>query len=229
MMTLEEEWVAAAAVPEPERRGVPWEDPQLSGWLGFYRTLREILFSPEEFFENLGPGGWAEPLTFALIVSTTGLLGALFWDLLLLAGTGSPGDSAGFTLSPSLGPVMLMGLMVGSPLLVLYILGVGGLCWWGSVALLGADREFTPAWRIFCYAQGGMILALIPFLGTLVAGIWVLALMFIGARKVFGFSALSSLGALVIFLIFQALLGMILLLGLSLGLAGLGLLTLLLG
>jgi hypothetical protein len=229
MMTLEEEWGAAASFPEAERQGVSWEDPELPVWKGLYRTLRDLLFSPGEFFENLGPGGWAEPLAFALIVSTTGLLCALFWDLLLLAGTGNSGNSAGLTLSPSLGPAMLMGLMVGSPLLVLSILGVGSLCWWGSVALLGANREFTPAWRIFCYAQGGMILALIPFLGTMVAGIWVLALMFIGARKVYGFSALNSLGALAIFLIFQILVGMILLLGLSLGLAGLGVIALLLG
>jgi hypothetical protein len=45
---------------------------------------------------------------------------------------------------------------------------------------------------------------------------------------VYGFSTLNSLGALAIFLIFQTLVGMILLLGLSLGLAGLGVLALLL-
>ena len=222
MTTLEEEWSAVAIVPSPARRQVPWEDPELSGWVGFYRTLRDLLLHPGEFFDNLGQGGWAEPLAFALIVSTGGLLCALFWHFLILAGS-----AAEVTASLDLGPGVLMGLMVAAPLLVLVDLGVGGLCWWGSVALVGAGRDFTPAWRIFCYAHGGLALALIPFLGPVLASIWILALMYIGAQKVFGVSALSSLGALAIFLTFQATLAMILLLGLIVGLAGLGFLALL--
>jgi hypothetical protein len=226
MMVLEEEWGAVAAIPQPEPRGVPWEDPELSGWVGFYRTLRDLLFSPEKFFENLGQGGWAEPLAFALIVSTAGLLISLFWHFLILAGA-PMGDAAGPAFSLNLGSGALLGLMILSPLLVLVDLGVGSLCWWGSVALSGVGRDFTPAWRIFCYAQGALVLAIIPFLGMLVAAIWILVLLYIGAQKVLGLSALGSLGALAIFLTFQIILGIVLLLGLIVGLAGLGFLALL--
>jgi len=225
MTALEEEWLAAAAVPQSGRREVPWEDPELSGWVGFYRTLRDLLLHPGEFFENLGREGWAEPLAFALIASTAGLLGALFWQLLILAG-GATGDPAVMPAS-YLGPGALLGLMAAAPLLVLVDLGVGGLCWWGSMALAGASREFTPAWRIFCYAQGGLVLAFIPILGLGLAVIWVLALMYLGVKKMFGLSVLSSLGALIMFLTLQALMGMILLLGLIVGVAGLGFLALL--
>lgn len=225
MTTLEEDWGTAPALPQPERRGVPWEDSELSGWVGFYRTLRDLLLHPGEFFGNLGPGGWAEPLAFALIVSTAGLLIALFWQLLILAGP--IGNTSGPAAPLNLGTGALLGLMIGSPLLVLADLAVGSLCWWGSVALSGAGRDFTPAWRIFCYAHGGLVLALIPFLGMLVAGIWILSLMYIGAKEGFGLSALGALGALAIFLSFQAVLGMVLLLGLTVGLAGLGFLALL--
>ena len=86
-----------------------------------------------------------------------------------------------------------MAMMAVSPVLALVNLGVGGLCWWGSVALVGAGRDFTPAWRIFCYAQGGMALALIPFFGLVVAGIWILALMYCGVKQVYGLSAGGSL------------------------------------
>jgi hypothetical protein len=120
-----------------------------------------------------------------------------------------------------------MGLMLAAPLLVLIDLGVGSLCWWGGVAITGAGRDFLPAWRIFCYAQGGMILACIPILGLPVAAIWVLILMCIGAQKVFGISALRSWGALAVFMGFQVVVGMILLLGLLIGLVGLGFLALL--
>jgi hypothetical protein len=225
MTTLEEDWGTVPALPQPSLRDVPWEDPELSGWVGFYRTLRDLLLHPGEFFDNLGPGGWAEPLAFALIVSTAGLLIALFWHLLILAGP--IGDTPGPVSSLNLGTGALLGLMIVSPLLVLADLAVGSLCWWGGVALSGAGRDFTPAWRIFCYAHGGLVLALIPFLGMLVAGVWILILLYIGATEVFGLSALGALGALAIFLIFQAVLGMVLLLGLTVGLAGLGCLALL--
>jgi len=228
-MELEEGWGAMAAVAEPDRRSlVPWEDPELSPLAGFFRTLREVLFRPGEFFENLGRKGWAEPLAFALIVSSVGLLGALFWQFLVLApANGNPGDAAGLFPSWGLGPGWLIAIMAGSPVLVLVNLGAGGICWWGSLVLVGAGRDFTPAWRIFCYAQGGMALALIPFFGMLVAGIWVLTLMYYGVKQVYGISAGGSLGALAIFLALQGALALSLILGLAATLALLGFLLLL--
>jgi hypothetical protein len=229
MMELEGEWGAVAAVPKPDPRPpVPWEDLRLSGPEGFFRTLRDLLFRPGEFFENLGREGWAEPLAFALIVSSAGLLGALFWQLLVLAPTGLNLGKAPW-LSPvlDLGAGGLLAMMAGAPVLVLIDLGVGSLCWWGSVALAGGDRDFTPAWRIFCYAQGGMVLGFIPLFGMLVAGIWVLALMYCGVKQVYGISAWGALGALAIFLSLQALLGLILVAGLMAAAALLGFLLLL--
>ena len=73
----------------------------------------------------------------------------------------------------------------------------------------------------------GMALALIPFFGLGLAGLWTLALLYCGAKQVYGFSARGSLGALAIFLSLQAALGMIWLLGLAV-LACLGFLLLLL-
>lgn len=227
-MELEEGW-GAAAVAEPDPRSpVPWEDPELSALAGLVRTLQEVLFRPQEFFQNLGREGWAEPLAFALIVSSVGLLGAFFWQLLVLAPAGgNPGDAAKLSPFPGLDPGLLMALMAASPVLVLANLGVGGICWWGSVALVGAGRDFTPAWRIFCYAHGGMALALIPYFGMLVACIWFLALLYYGVKQVYGISAGGSLGALAIFLTLQGALALSLILGLAATLALLGFLLLL--
>ena len=229
-MEREDAW-GAAAVAEPDPRSlVPWEDPELSALTGFFRTLREVLFRPEKFFANLGREGWAGPTAFALIVSSVGLLGALFWQFLVLAPAGgNPGDASGLSPSWGLGPGWLMAMMAASPVLVLANLGAGGICWWGSVALVGAGRDFTPAWRIFCYAQGGMALALMPFFGMLVAGIWVLALLYCGVKQVYGISAGGSLGALALFLLLQAALAITFFLGSAVALALLGFLLLLLG
>ncbi len=118
-----------------------------------------------------------------------------------------------------------MALMAGSPVLALVNLGVGGICWWGSLALVGPGRDFIPAWRIFCYAQGGMALALMPFFGMLIAGIWVLVLLYCGVRRGYGISAGLSLGAVALFLMLQAFLALALLLGLAAALAFLGFLA----
>jgi hypothetical protein len=224
MMELQVEWGPVAAVPEPgPRPPVPWEDLRLSGPVRFFRTLRDLLFRPGEFFDNLGREGWAEPLAFALIVSSAGLLAALFWQLLVLAPTGLNPEEARW-LSPTLdlGAGGLLAMMAGVPVLVLIDLGVSSLCWWASVALVGADRDFTPAWRIFCYAQGGMVLGVIPLFGLVVAGIWILVLLYCGVKQVYGISAWGALGALTIFLSLQALLGLILVAGLMAAAALLG-------
>jgi hypothetical protein len=228
-MEPEAGWGAAAAVADADQVSpAPGEDLELSSLTGFFRTLSAVLFQPGEFFQNLGREGWAGPTAFALIVSSVGLLGALFWQILVLSPAGeTPGDIAGLLPFQGLGPGLLLAMMAASPVLVLVNLGVGGICWWGSVALVGADRDFLPAWRIFCYAQAGMALGLIPFFGLLVAGIWVLALMYCGVKQVYGISAAGSLGILVIYLGLQVLLALTLLLGLVGVLAGLGFLLLL--
>ena len=228
-MEPEPGWGAAAAVAGPDQVSLaPGEDQVLATLAGFLQTLYAVLFRPGEFFKNLGREGWAGPTAFALIVSSVGLLGALFWQILVLAPAGGhPGGGAGFLPFRGLGPGLLLAMMAAAPVLVLVNLGMGGICWWGSVALVGAGREFTPAWRIFCYAQAGMALGLIPFFGLLVAGIWVLALMYCGVKQVYGISAGGSLGALAIYLVLQVLLALTLLLGLVGLMAGLGFLLLL--
>ena len=229
-MEPETGWGAVAAVAEADQVSLaPGEDQEFSSLAGFFRTLYEVLFRPGEFFQNRGrEGGWAAPLAFALIVSSVGLLGALFWQLLVLApADGNLGDIAGLLPFQGLGPGLLLAMMAATPVLVLANLGVGGICWWGSVALVGASREFTPAWRIFCYAQAGMALGLIPFFGLLVGGIWVLALMYCGVKQVYGISTGGSLGALVVFLSLQAALALIFFLGLAGTLTFLGFLVLL--
>jgi len=72
-----------------------------------------------------------------------------------------------------------------------------------------------------------MALGLIPFFGLLVAGIWVLVLMYCGVKQVYGISAGGSLGALAIYLALQLLLALTFILGLVGVLAGLGFLLLL--
>ena len=93
--------------------------------------------------------------------------------------------------------------------------------------MTGAGRGFKEAWRIYCYAQGAMVAGVIPVLGVPLAGLWLLALVYVGIQTVFRISVGRTLGVLVLFLFLQVC-GFMLLLGTLLALlAFLGLLLLL--
>jgi hypothetical protein len=197
---------AAAAVSRvPKTAGpIPWEDPELPRLGAFYRTLRELLFNPQDFFQRLGPGGWAEALTFGLIAGTAGLLACLFWGALLYAAVSRPlGEALGGFPVSGLGLGITILLMLLSPVIALSNQGYGAFCLWLAASLAGVGREFTPAWRIFSYAQGAMVAAFLPLLGIPLSGLWVLVLVYLGVQAVFQTSGWRTLGVLVLFLFLQ--------------------------
>jgi hypothetical protein len=184
--------------------GVPWEDPTQPRLLGFYRTLWEVLRHPGEFFGRLQRPDWAEPLAFGLITATLGLLASLYWHLLLaVAVQGLVGESGVVDKGTALTLILLV------PGIALAHLGWGSLCLWGAVALLGVKTPFNPVWRLYCYAQGSMAAALIPFLGGPIAAVWMLFLIFRGVQRVFGVTAGRALGALFVSLFLQTLIFLI--------------------
>jgi hypothetical protein len=195
-------------------QAVPWEDPSRPRVVGFCRTLGQLLFHPEDFFENLGREGRAEPFAFGLIAGSTGLLGCFFWYILLGAAA-VPGGFQVFPLGAMLGIVAL------APAVILAKLLIGSLSLWAGSALMGAGRGFTTAWRICCYVQGGMVLALIPFFGAPLAAIWMLLLIYRGIEAVGKTGIGRTLAALLVFLVLQALIWAVLL-GSAVGLMALG-------
>ena len=219
-MDLEEDGGCAtrATVPrEPKSAGpIPWEDPDLPRLRAFCRTLRELLFAPKAFFQRLGENGWGEALAFGLITGTAGLLAGLFWGTLLYAAAGrAAGEYWGIPQLYEMGTGFTVFLMVTSPALALFNLAFGACCLWAAAALCGAGRDFNPAWRIYSYAQGAMVVGLIPFLGVPLAGLWGLFLVYLGVQTVFKTSGGRTLGVLVLFLLLNTC-GLLLLLGILL-------------
>ncbi len=205
---------AAGRLTEPDPgQPVPWEDPGRPRVAGFCRTLRELFFHPEDFFENLGREGRAEPFAFGLIAGSTGLLGCFFWYILL--GAAVSGGIQVFPLGAMLGIVAL------APALILAKLLIGSLSLWAGAALVGASRGFTQAWRICCYVQGVVVLALIPFFGQPLAAIWMLLLIYRGVEVTGKTGVGRTLAALLVFLVLQALIGAVLV-GSAVGLMALG-------
>jgi hypothetical protein len=223
MTFLKEELPVFAACEDAVRRGpIPWEDPELPRLLGFYLTLKEVWLRPGVFFKDLDKDGWVEPLGFGLIVGTIGFLAFLYWKLLVGVGVsqqlaGMPMASQFFTL----GVRAMLALMLLAPVIILVDLGLGAFGRWVGVALMGgAAPGFTAVMRVVCYAQAGLVAALLPFLGGPLALLGVLVLTYRGVKTGFGLSAGCALGALAISLALQVLC-LMLFLGSLTGLLGL--------
>lgn len=167
-----------------EPAGFPWP-PREDGSIlsAFGETWKSATFDPGSFFRRLPTAHGTGPALLYYLVLGILLAGvALFWDM-TGAFTRPAGDEA---LAAELGfgtidPIISFLL---SPLLLLFALFVSA----GVVHLLllvfgGAGGGFGTTLRVFCYAYSPMILGVVPFLGTVVGGIWMLVLAIIGLRE----------------------------------------------
>jgi hypothetical protein len=198
------EWPPA---PPPKTDApIPWEDPEVPRLRAFFRTLGELLFNPRAFCQRLAGEGWADPLAFGLVSGTVGLLAGIFWLSLLSAAASGLGGGWGAAQSYDGGigrTGLAVFLMLASPVLVLFDLGFGALCLWGAAAMGGAGKGFKPIWRIYCYAQAGMVAACIPVFGAPLAALLVLFLIYQGVREVLNTSSWRAWGILILFLSWQ--------------------------
>lgn len=187
-----------------------WEDPEQPTLTAFLATLGRVLWQPRRFFDHLpSTGGLGEPLGFALLVGTTGLLSSFFWQLVM---DGGFSETIPAGLSRHLGafmsdPKVIVGVFLLAPLLVALGQFFLSVCLMWAVRLTGpGDATFEGVFRIAAYAQAPVVAGLIPWGGTFIAGAWNLILIIIGLSRTYGFSTFKALFALVLATVFQGML-----------------------
>jgi hypothetical protein len=218
----EEDRAGPGEAGESERpAAVPWEDPEQPRVAALLGSLRELLRRPRAFFQALSREGWVEPLAFGLVTGTVGLLACLFWNLLAsLWARGLVGVAVGLPPALTPGSGVTLVLMVLAPVIILANVLYSSLGLWAGLALVGVRPGFLTAWQIIGYAQGGMVLGLLPILGGPLGGLWVLILTLKGVQAVLGLSAGRALGALALSLFLQTLV-LVVLTGMLLAMASL--------
>jgi hypothetical protein len=196
--------------PEPVRT-VEWENPEWSSLWAFLTTLRRLLFTPGAFFTELPlTGGLGEPLGFALLVGTIGILGSLLWQLILEGDFSATMPAV--ALSKHVGnfmqnPKVVIGIFMLTPFLVALGQFFLSVCLLGAVRLTTSGKNtFESVFRVAAYAQAPAVLCLIPWGGAFIAAFWNIALLVIGIAKKFGSSVFKALFTLFLAAVFQGLL-----------------------
>jgi|GEM_PF-2691435 len=224
-MNLPLAWIdEEAAPPEATPTPIPWEDARLSALPALGATLSAVLFRPTACFRSLRlTGGLQAPLNFTLLVSTIGILAALYWHLLRLVARGTENSwlaSMGIVLPP-LGPHLVVGVVLMVPLFVVLRQYVLSCFLFGALKLVGGQQPtFTAAFRLTAYTQAPLLAYLLPWLGGLVASIWLFILEIKALRAVFSYSLLRTVVVIAVSFFLELLaLGVLLLLGSLFGLA----------
>lgn len=177
-----------APVPSGGRIRTPWEDRENIGFFtGLFKTLKEVLFTPSDFFRKMSvTGGLTDPLLFALIVGMTGLLFLYLWDILFYdslqnfvipefraaAERGMMRDH-GFSYFSVLTPfTLIIALFIASGALHILLLMVRG-----------ARAGFEATFRVAGYSMSPFVFLAIPVCGMPVTWLWIITLAITGLKE----------------------------------------------
>lgn len=191
----------------PPAPGAPLLDSVAQAW-------RESVFTPGRFFGQLGrdqemaPSVWYY-VALGMVVAGVGL----FWRMVL------PLD-----LYPA--ALMMEGLEPTNPLLdflftplelLFSLLVTAGVVHLLLLVFGGAANGFATTVRVFCFAYGAQLFAVVPVAGSIVGGIWMVVIAIIGLREAHGTTGVRAAAAVLLPLLMFMLLAMVsvVLLGLS--------------
>jgi hypothetical protein len=163
----------------------PWEKRAEIGLKeGIFQTAKQVTFSPRAFFRHTAAeGGVREPLAFGILFGSIGLMLELFWQFLTGEGSlssiqiefmGDWGTSLVFLAATILCPLAATVVICMWSLIVHLLLAVVG----------GAKNGFEATFRTVCYSQVTQFWVLIPYVGGLVATLWLVVVQLIGIREI---------------------------------------------
>ena len=168
----------------PEEEFIPWESGE--GFISaFFRTTRDVLFSPTQFFKRVGNGeGYWAPLIHGVIIGIIGFGGSLLWQWFILSQwvpfqrfSDLPYSSY-FTL-----------LTIALPLVVAFFIFFCSVLAHLSLMIVGGNKKgFQTTFRAVSYSLSGSLLGIIPFIGSTIGFIYMLILTILGTREGHGIS-----------------------------------------
>lgn len=170
------------------------------------RTIKEVLTNPSPFFRSIPSNrGMTHPLLFAVIVTFFGTTIALLEQYAFATLRGGISGLEGFDPFQT---AFLILYVFSLPVLIcigIFIMsGIFQLC----LMLVGDGKGgYEATFTVVCYASGAQVLAIIPFIGSFIVGIYQLVLGTIGFRERHGTTTGKALLAILLPMIVLALIG----------------------
>lgn len=179
------------APPPAAAPPLPWDQPGAPLLEAFFATIRLVLFRPREAFARMATtGGLARPLIFGLLLGVIGICVGASYDWIL----GDPMDELLSRFSQAETPdiprfAAFLIAVIGSPLFAgLAVIFSAALYHLFLLILGGSGGGFGATFRVTCYSMAGNVWIFLPFVGSLVAGVW------IAVAAVFGLAAVHRIG-----------------------------------
>ena len=171
--------------PDPETSpDIPWEHLERYGFFpGLFNTIKKAMFSPTGFFARMKLTGYVKPLVFYLLLAELQAIANFIWQM---AGLMPAITSQGYAI-PGVGIIGLGSaiILILYPIFLTVILFmVVGFNHLFLVLVRAGAKGFQGTFRAVTYGSAPMILAIIPFIGPLLGGIWAMVLTVIGYKNI---------------------------------------------
>ena len=189
-----------------DRVGPAWEQRKTLGFFkAIWQTFIAVVSDPGKTFSTMKrEGGIGSPWLFYLILSCFGFLLGIIYQLMMTAFHFSlvPGQKEDIytMLFHSTGLLIgLLCLLIAVPLLVTF----SSFIWSGVLHLClkilgGANQPFETTYRVIAYTAALSLFGIIPIVGGVVGGIWMIIVVIIGLAKAHEISIGKSVGAVLL-------------------------------
>ena len=162
-----------------EEKSSPWESGE-GFFTAFFRTTRNVLFSPTLFFKRVAKGeGYWSPLIYAMICGIFGLGVAVLWQSALFS---QFFPVPRFAFIPH--SLYLTSIAVAVLFMVAFSILFGSAITHLCLMIVGGNkRGFQATFRAISYSYSARLFDIIPFIGSLIGGIYMLILIILGVRE----------------------------------------------
>ncbi|MGQ0562273.1 MAG: YIP1 family protein [Gemmatimonadota bacterium] len=163
-------------------RPFPWPPcPGASALEAFVTTWREACFRPTSFFRRMPPDDSTRAVLVYYLVLGVIVAGInLFWTAIFDVA----GVDAVFMPELAKGATNALVEFLLSPLILMAtLLLVSGVCHLVLLMAGASAHGFGATVRVFAFSYSPAIFAIVPFLGSLVAFVWMIVIAIIGLRE----------------------------------------------
>lgn len=180
-----------------DKQIIPWQQRKEIGFIkALWDTIKQILFEPDKFFENLEiKDSYKEPYYFYFILTATTSIVSQLTGLLLAKIIGSI-----LPIGKILSLRFLLINFVFSLISSLIIAAIGGFVLSAIVhlfvRLLKGEKPFIATFNVIAYSSAASIFIIIPVLGELISAVWAFIIVMKGLKEVHMLSVKKSVGAL---------------------------------